>query len=255
VKRLPTQFEDLLSPRGQRLCRGQDRSLRALQEREPGRRFWVFEQLLRPRAASAVLTLLETQLAPLLSRIDAPIPPAATWGQTRNYEERLPKSARVSTAMLESPRAKAYHRAEELGLVQLLRSESFGAFARALSGRPLLPRWGIQALRYGVGDYAGPHNDHHPEDAESKDGYLDVHWSLSSTGVLHQWLVYERHGHLSELANVVSPSTLTAYRLPFWHYTTPLAGKPGAHRWVLLGTFLYDEQTAVPSTARRTRHK
>jgi hypothetical protein len=32
------------------------------------------------------------------------------------------------------------------------------------------------------------------------------------------------------------------YRLPFWHYTTPLAAKPGAEatarRWVLLGTFL-----------------
>jgi hypothetical protein len=32
------------------------------------------------------------------------------------------------------------------------------------------------------------------------------------------------------------------YRLPFWHYTTPLVGRPGkedaARRWVLLGTFL-----------------
>jgi hypothetical protein len=32
------------------------------------------------------------------------------------------------------------------------------------------------------------------------------------------------------------------YRLPFWHYTTPLVAKPGAEdaarRWVLLGTFL-----------------
>ena len=37
---------------------------------------------------------------------------------------------------------------------------------------------------------------------------------------------------------------ITAYRLPLWHYTTPLVAKaraaPGtARRWLLLGTFLY----------------
>jgi hypothetical protein len=35
---------------------------------------------------------------------------------------------------------------------------------------------------------------------------------------------------------------VTVYRLPFWHYTTPLMARPGqdaaARRWVLLGTFL-----------------
>ena len=36
---------------------------------------------------------------------------------------------------------------------------------------------------------------------------------------------------------------ITAYRLPLWHYTTPLVAKRGreaeARRWVLLGTFLF----------------
>jgi hypothetical protein len=35
---------------------------------------------------------------------------------------------------------------------------------------------------------------------------------------------------------------VNVYRLPFWHFTTPLAAKPGraddARRWLLLGTFL-----------------
>ncbi len=35
---------------------------------------------------------------------------------------------------------------------------------------------------------------------------------------------------------------VTCYRLPFWHYTTPMVAKRGreeqARRWVLLGTFL-----------------
>jgi hypothetical protein len=36
---------------------------------------------------------------------------------------------------------------------------------------------------------------------------------------------------------------ITAYRLPFWHYTTPLLAKRGredaARRWVVLGTFRF----------------
>jgi len=33
---------------------------------------------------------------------------------------------------------------------------------------------------------------------------------------------------------------VSAYRLPFWHYTTPLEGRGAkAARWLVLGTFLY----------------
>ena len=69
-------------------------------------------------------------------------------------------------------------------------------------------------------------------------GYIDLHVSLSA-GVAHQWLVYSRAGHFSEIVSVAAPATITAYRLPFWHYTTPLVGTAKAARWVLLGTFLY----------------
>jgi len=40
------------------------------------------------------------------------------------------------------------------------------------------------------------------------------------------------------------PSSVAVYRLPFWHYTTPLLAKRGreaeARRWLLLGSFDYD---------------
>ena len=43
--------------------------------------------------------------------------------------------------------------------------------------------------------------------------------------------------HLSEIRNVAMESGLAIYKLPFWHYRTPLAGKPGrekrARRWLL----------------------
>jgi hypothetical protein len=129
--------------------------------------------------------------------------------------------------------------AERIGLVRMMRSASFHAFAEALAGRSLASRWGLQVLRYGPGDYSGPHNDHHPENKRARRGYIDLHVSLATPAVEHQWLVYSRAGHFSEIVPVGGQSAVTAYRLPFWHYTTPLVGGRSAARWVLLGTFLY----------------
>src|SRR5690349_12865869 len=126
-------------------------------------------------------------------------------------------------------------------LIDLLSGESFIAFAEAIAGRKLKRKGGQQVLCYGPGDYAGPHNDHHPEDAGYEKGYLDIHLSLGSPAVAHQYLVYAKSGHFSEIVPVHGLGTLTVYRLPFWHLTTPLQAKPGrekdARRWVLLGTF------------------
>ena len=160
----------------------------------------------------------------------------------RDYGELLPKTTRARTIYFESRREPGVKAAERIGLSRLMKSQSFRAFAEALAGARLAAGWGQQVLRYGPGDYAGPHNDHHPENPDARGGYIDVHVSLCSPGVAHQWLVYGRAGHFSEIVPVAGAATITAYRLPFWHYTTPLAARPGraaqAHRWVLLGTFL-----------------
>jgi hypothetical protein len=159
-----------------------------------------------------------------------------------DYGERLPKTSRARTIYFESRREPGVKAAERIGLVRLMRSASFRAFGEALAGRRLASGWGLQALRCGPGDYAGPHNDHHPENKDARAGYIDLHLSLCSPGVAHQWLVYSRAGHFSEIVSVAKAAAVTAYRLPFWHYTTPLVAKRGradAVRWVLLGTFLY----------------
>ena len=75
-----------------------------------------------------------------------------------------------------------------------------------------------------------------------KDGYTDLHLTFCNADVGAQLLVYEKQGHLTESASVATQGGVTCYRLPFWHYTTPLQGRRGreakARRWVLLGTFL-----------------
>jgi hypothetical protein len=244
MNHFPAEFEDLLTREGRRVLAGTSARCGALAD--PRQRFIAAADLVKPVSAGAAAALLNRTLYDKLSPIDRPIPPEAMWDMTANYAELLPKTARVRTAYLERPRGRAYRAAEAAGLIAMLRSRSFGAFAAALAGRELRPRWGIQALCYGPGDYAGPHNDHHPEDAAARRGYLDLHITLAGRGVAQQWLVYARQGHFSEVADVAAAGTITAYRLPFWHYTTPLVARPGAplpsaRRWVLLGTFLYKQ--------------
>jgi hypothetical protein len=237
---IPRDFADLLSPAGRRVLDGRDPAICGALA-DPRRRFIALEGLVKKSAAENLRKILERELLPLLSVMAMPIPPETIWEMKHNYEEWLPKTVRVKTAALDSRRAKSHARARELGLIDLLSGQSFIAFAEAVAGRRLKKKGGQQVLCYGPGDYAGPHNDHHPEDPGYQQGYLDIHLSLGSPAVAHQYLVYAKSGHFSEIVPVHGLGTLTVYRLPFWHLTTPLKAKPGrekdARRWVLLGTF------------------
>ncbi|MGD9885779.1 MAG: hypothetical protein AB7F22_22825 [Reyranella sp.] len=234
---VPAEFEDLLTRAGRRVLAGTHELCGALAD--PRTRFAARDDLIDRAKAGRLRRALEETLGGTLEPLEQPIPPESIFGMRRDYGETLPKTSRARTIFFDSRREAGVRAAERIGLVHLLRSASFRAFAEALAGRRLASRWGLQVLRYGPGDYAGPHNDHHPENPAARAGYIDVHLSLCSPGVAHQWLVYSRAGHFSEIVPLAAPATITAYRLPFWHYTTPLVGRPRAARWVLLGTFLY----------------
>jgi len=236
---IPAAFEDLLSPAGRRVLAGRHALCGALAN--PRTRFLARTDLLDRAKAERVRRALEHSLVDELELMERPIPPESIADMRHDYGELLPKTSRARTIYFENRRERGVKAAERIGLARMMRSASFRAFAEALSGRRLAANWGLQVLRYGAGDYAGPHNDHHPENKGARGGYIDLHVSLCSPDVAHQWLVYSRAGHFSEIVSVAQPVTVTAYRLPFWHYTTPLVTKRGkdAARWVLLGTFLY----------------
>ncbi len=205
-----------------------------------GQRFVALEGVIKPAAARTVLARLEEHVAPHLTLMEQGIPPESIWSVTENYAELLPKAARQRTVTMAS-RSKGARALEKSGVLRLLKSESFGRFAEVLSGRKVKKGWGTQVLAYGPGDYVGPHTDHHPEEPEARDGYTDVHLTFCTKGVAAQTIVYAPYAHFSEQASVATLGGVTAYRLPFWHYTTPLLAKRGAkdaRRWVLLGTFV-----------------
>ena len=238
----PSEFADFLTARGQRILAGRtDPLVGALAQ--PRCRFLNVLGLIDKRQAEVCRQGLERHLLPAMRVMADIIPPETIDAMTENYGEWLPKTMRVKTAYLEQRRSRAYEIAQELGLVGMLKSESLRTMASVVAGRPLRKKSGMQALCYGPGDYAGPHNDHHPQEAEAADGYIDMHVSLASPTVAHQYLVYASEGHFQNMTQVNTLGGITFYRLPFWHYATPLIAKRGheatARRWVLLGTFLF----------------
>jgi hypothetical protein len=247
---VPGEFEDLLNANGRRVLAGTHPLCGMLAD--PRTRFVSRDDLLDRGKAGRVRRALERHLAARLEPLERPIPPESIWDMTRDYSELLPKTARARTIYFDSRREAGVRAAERIGLVRLLRSASFRAFAEALAGRPLAAGWGLQVLRYGPGDYAGPHNDHHPESSRARKGYIDLHLSFATPGV-EQTLVLSRAGHFSEAVPLGGAAIVSAYRLPFWHFTTPLAGGARSARWVLLGTFLY--ATSGPSTSHRAARR
>jgi hypothetical protein len=244
MNRFPAEFADLLTAKGRRVLDGRETALTGAVA-DPARPFVSIAGVIDRDKAQAAWRLLDRWLSPHLAALSQPIPPESITGQTRNYQERLRKTARSRTAYLERRGSKAWTAAERIGLIAMTGSASFRAFAQIVAGRTLAAEFGRQVICYGPGDYAGPHTDHHPEDPRAAGGYVDMHLTFAGPGVARQYLVYARDGHFGEDVSVATAGGVTVYRLPFWHYTTPLVAKPGqaaaARRWVVLGTFLFED--------------
>lgn len=239
ASRFPGEFADLLTARGRRLIAAPD-ALAADLTRE---RLIYAESLIARDRALELRALLERRMTPHLTPLARAVPPESISNQTRGQQERLIKTVRVRTAMLARRGSRAWNAAESLGVIRLLRSASLRAFAEGIAGRALDPDCGVQVLRYGAGDYAGPHTDHDPENPRAKDGYIDVHISLGGPEVRHQYLVWARDGHFSRMVDINRAGGVAVYHLPLWHHVTPLvprrADDPAACRWVLLATYLF----------------
>jgi hypothetical protein len=243
MDRFPSEFEDLLNARGRRLLADSP----PLEDLMARRRTPIlfFDSVIDRSVAADCIRLMDEAMRPRLRRMHSPIPRTALTGMTENYSEALSKTLRVRTATLNSGSSKALDGAREIGLDRMMASASFLRYTQALTKPPLRKdHWSRQIICYEAGDYSGPHNDHHPERPEACNGFLDFHIMFSNAAVAHQLLVYEERHFLSASREVSRGASIAVYRLPFWHYTTPLIARPrreqDARRWLLLGSFDYD---------------
>lgn len=190
------------------------------------------------RAISGLERHMRAFLRPMTSRV----PRSSILEMTEAASEKLPKVVRCSSILLHNRRSEAYGAARSIGLIDTMTSPSLHKFAENRCGYKLDPAPDLQILCYDVGDYVGPHNDNHPEDADLRRGYVDLQITLSNEYVAGQNLIYEDRGHLNRMENVGIRSGVSVARLPFWHQVTPLAGRKGgrARRWLLLASFNID---------------
>ena len=236
VERFPAEFSSFLNAR----VWGGRRAATAIADDDAERLRW-FPLPARPAAAAAGLALLEREMTPFLRPVRSPMDPAWITGMKKNYSEALPKTMRNWSVSLHEPRSAAAKAARGIGLVEMLGSASLHEFACAVSGFALEREPTMQLIRYVAGDYVGPHNDHHPENANLRDGYVDLQVTLTNEHVARQYLLYESGGTFNKLRNVGVASGVSVSMLPFWHQVTPLEAKPGheaeAARWLLLASF------------------
>lgn len=237
MRTFPSEFSAALKPA---VWSRRSITLAIAQNPHSSRLRW-FPHALPSDAATKLVQTLEKRVSPFLRPIKALVDEETITGMETNFAEALPKTLRNWSVSLNSPATPAYKVACDIGLVSLLKSESLREFASAVSGFQLSSRPGMQVIRYGSGDYVGPHNDHHPEDLHLRNGYVDLQITLSQPGVARQYLIYEKGGFFNQLCNVGIKSGVAVSMLPFWHQVTPLEVKPGqerdAHRWLLLASF------------------
>lgn len=239
----PHQFADLLNARGRKLL--EEPPQFDVFRKRGATPIVVLSDLIDDAVAKKCIRALDDAFYPILKWMRTPIPREAITGMKKNYSDTLKKTVRVKTATLNSRKSYALDAGRRVGLSQMMESESFLRFAEVIVGAPLSKKqWGRQVICYEQGDYSGPHNDHHPESEVARNGFVDLHIMFSNDAVQSQWLVYEERGYLSQAHEVATRSGIAVYRLPFWHYTTPLVGRPGrehqARRWLLLGSFDFD---------------
>jgi len=240
TEKFPAEFSDLLTPYGRQVLKRQAKpaSLRRITHGAP---FIILRDVVDERKAASCIAILDEHLFAHLTTESRRIPSESITSMTENYSEVLSKTLHVKTAFLQRRAARSFQAAQRIALLEMMMSETFVGFAEAVTGLSLDRNPNLQVICYGHGDYVGPHNDHHPEVEAIKDGFVDFHVMFTNDAVAHHYLVYEHKGHFSRIVDVCSQGSVSVYRLPFWHYTTPLMGKLGrereARRWLLLGTF------------------
>jgi hypothetical protein len=238
VRRFPDDFAELLNVPGRRFLR-EHAQLPQFRERA-ATPIAYFDGFIPDVTAHDAIRILDASLLPHMREHAVPLAPNWRRTQRRNYAERLGKTVRNLSASLNSSGSLAYRAATDCGLLAMMRSKAFRRFAEVVTGARLRPN-GRQVISYRHGDFVGPHNDHHPEIPHLRDGYVDLHISFSNASVQSQTLVYESGGFLSAAIPMEGLSGITVYRLPFWHYASPLVGRrdreASARRWLILGSF------------------
>ena len=248
----PAEFEELLSPWGKtRLHAGiNDPQFDFDNKLTP---YANYKDFLDPQKSVAILDFLESQW-PVAQRhpLFTPLERETQWDLEMDYAFS-PLSQKFYDLLCRSDGTTSPDLMPffvDSGLLTMARSDSLKQFAEMLTGYELVQteRDGIYIVCYEAGGYVSAHTDvkwassNEWEATARPLAYVDIHLTFSTDAVAHQYLVIQNGNMLDDIRGG-SPvnGSLSVYRLPFWHYTTPLVAKQGrekdARRWVVMISF------------------
>ncbi len=238
--RIHTDFAQILSKNGiQRIQAYSTKPGQTL--RRSKRNVSLIPDVVEPRVTNTLLKNLRKHVLPLLRTHKVAIPKSTIHELEENYSEQLPKSLDLLSKSISVAGSPVGRAAKAAGIYDLMMSESIHSIAELVSGFRLDPSGHLQIQCYKPGAHVGPHTDHLPELEWTKNGYIDLHFAITSPTVDHQWLIYEEGGLLRKIENVAHHSAIGVYHLPFWHQVTPLVsrarGSRHAERWLLVVNF------------------
>ncbi len=239
MKTFPSEFESLLNKKGKDILHGR-LSFHPFAKRNSAS-IEVIKDIINKDVAYKCIQLLNKSFFANLKPLERTIDAQEMLEMKTNYSEKLGKTLRMKTVEIRNKKAQVYQKANECGLIQLLNSESLRIFGEKVVGDTFGRPLNNQIICYENNDYVSPHTDHHPENDNINKGYYDIHLMFSNKYVANQLLIYEDKGFLNKVTTISEPSAIAIYRLPFWHYTTPMQGVVGkenmAQRWLLLRSF------------------
>jgi hypothetical protein len=256
MEHFPKEFSQLLSRRGLNILQKKD--LSAAESFANGNTpIVILPNMIPARSAAACRRLLERSFLGCLQRVIEPISQDLILHAKPDVNEALPKTMEFRTSYFENRHSRAHIAAGKVRLLECMQSASLREFAEAVTGYRVRSHRGTQVICYEPGQSVGPHTDSHPEIPEARQGYVDVHLMFSTPAVKHQYLVYEEAGLFQRIENVALDGAIAIYRLPFWHYSTPLdcfrQREASARRWLLLAGFWIVGDPSRGSDYKRVR--
>ena len=262
MSKIPTQFADILTPEAKAFLTTRNSSVF-----EPGAGGYAKINAITPHYSTLFFNTINDVVGPHLRNVlhkmpnspkkmhdykflwdSAPIP----WQSHTCYMDFADiKGNREELPDLSPLKSIAYTQVKESGLFDIFQSESwfewFHNFIGADADQFEDQNKSIQFSKYTQGDNIGLHNDYYGTTKKVK-WFLDVHISFVNKWVDHQYMLFGKDT-LNNEVSVAANGSIGIYRLPLWHFVTPLIGKVGheneAARWLIILDRYYKKDAMV----------
>jgi hypothetical protein len=245
--RIPLEFADILSERAKPFLHKKNKPMNG----DVGG-YRKMDGAIHPSFCKEIMLILESEMKPHLHKIDMRLPTDAKSMYNFKYKTGTsPLGWQSSSAYLNYSDPESYSKVY-LGVQQAVYDTFYATGIPSLFHSDSWNEWmcnflgedesafadrsrAIQVSRYVEGDNIGLHNDYYGNRKQA-DWFIDAHISFCHE-VAHQYMLFGVDS-LSNSTCVSKMGSIGLYKLPLWHFVTPMVAKRGksseAYRWLII---------------------